>query len=77
MPDQYFQTKNMPLAITLITLGFKLETLDRKSEKTTYYFLRVAGLDEAVQAFWQRNLKVEPLALFINQAVISSCFLSE
>ena len=77
MPDNYFQTENIPLAITLVTLGFKLEVLDRKSRKTKFYFSRTAELAEAVQAFWLRRLKVEPIALFVNQAIIESCFLCD
>lgn len=77
MPDNYFQTANKPLAITLITLGFKLEDLDRKSRKTRFCFSRTTELDEAVQAFWLRRLRVEPVALFVNQAIIKSCFLSD
>lgn len=77
MPNNYFQTANKPLAITLLTLGFKLKILDRKANKPTFYFAPASGLDEAVKAFWQRRLKVEPIALFVNQAIITSCFLSD
>jgi hypothetical protein len=77
MPDNYFQTRSRPLATTLVSLGFKLEAADRSKKRIVFSFGRTEGLDEAVQAFWSRELKVDPVRLFISQTLIKSYFLSK
>ena len=65
--DQYFETSDLGLATALVTFGYPLEALDRNDpHRVVFSFARTDGLDEMVQEFWQRNLKIEPLAYFNN-----------
>ena len=69
----YMKLSDMPLAVTLATLGFHLEDIDRtSSERFQFCFKREEGLDEAVQAFWRGELRVEPKALFLNHKLLKS-----
>lgn len=63
----YFATYDIFLSSTLFTLGFKIETLDKQNkQKVEFYFLREKGLDEAIQSYWARELRVEPQAFAAN-----------
>lgn len=65
--DQYFETTDLGLGTTILTLGFTLDSLDRSNpSRVRFVFKKKGGLDEVVHAYWQKELKVEPLAYFNN-----------
>ena len=67
MSNKHFETSDLGLATALVTFGHPLEALNRNDpHRVVFSFTRTAGLDEVVQEFWQRNLKIEPLAYFNN-----------
>lgn len=69
----YFITRDMPLACTLITLGFRLEVIDRsEGERYQFCFGRQERLDQTVQAFWKGELAVEPKSLFVHHKLLKS-----
>ncbi len=72
MQDQ-IRVSDMPLAVTLTTLGFPLETIDRtNSDRFQFCFKYEKRLEDAVQAFWRGELKIEPKILFLNHKLLKS-----
>jgi hypothetical protein len=62
--NDFFRTADLALATTL-SLFCPLEAIDREnSRKAQFIFKRDVGLDELVQGYWRRELKVEPQAYF-------------
>lgn len=71
--QDYMRVSDMPLAVTLTTLGFRLETIDRTdSDRFQFCFKLERRLDETIQAFWRGELKIEPKALFLNHKLLKS-----
>lgn len=65
--NQYFETTDLGLGTTIVTLGFTLDSLDRSNpSRVRFIFRKQDGLDEAVRAYWQKELSVEPLSYFNN-----------
>lgn len=61
--QNHFTTYDIFLSSTLVTLGFKVEALDKKNRrKVEFFFLRENGIDEAIQGYWARSLRIEPQA---------------
>ena len=78
MQNNYFQTSDFPLATTLASLGFQIESLDRTSARVEFCFENTQELNEAVQAFWRGNeIKVDPQVFVMNQKLIKSRLYSE
>lgn len=72
MSMNYFQTSDFPLATTLVALGFKMEYIDKSSERAEFCFNRVDGLDEVVQWFWRDEVRIEPKLFCMNQKILKS-----
>ena len=71
--ENYMMVSDMPLAVTLSTLGFRLENIDRTdSARAQFCFKREDDLDEAVGRFWRGELRVEPKALLLNHKLLKS-----
>ncbi len=68
----YFATSELSLSAALICLGYTPDSLDKTQNKITFIFSRSEELDKAVQAFWRRELKIEPLAYFEAQRYLKS-----
>lgn len=65
--NQYFETTDLGLGTTIVTLGFTLDSLDRSNpSRVRFIFRKQDGLDEVVRAYWQKELAVEPLSYFNN-----------
>lgn len=63
----YFETTDLGLAATIVTLGYELESLDRDNpSRVRFVFKRLGDLDEVVQAYWRNELTINPLAYFGN-----------
>ena len=59
-----FRTSDMQLAAVLSVLGAKILSIDRTDTKRcTFVFEKSPDLECAVQAFWHRQISVEPQAL--------------
>lgn len=73
MSDQYFYSSDFPLCSVLLCCGFTLDSMDRSDKKrTTFIFQKTKELGQAIEAYWDRQLKVEPLALFESQRYLKS-----
>lgn len=63
----HFTTHDIFLSSTLATLGFKIEALDKENkQRVEFCFQREKSLDEAIQGYWARELRVEPQAFAAN-----------
>lgn len=70
--NDYYSTNDLSLA-AVISLHYPLWTIDKNNpQKAQFLFKREGGLDDLVEAFWRRELKVEPLAYFQQLKVIKS-----
>ena len=73
MSNDYFITSDFPLGVTLVSLGFCLESVSKaESNRASFYFKREEGLDNAVQAFWRDALRIEPKQFYLNQKLLKS-----
>lgn len=62
--DTTFQTADLSLTAVL-SIWFPLEEIDRTNpRKAKFVFKKSPRLDELVNSFWRRELKVEPQAYF-------------
>ncbi len=68
--DTIYSTQSLPLA-TAISLWFPIDSIDRTSpHKVSFLFQRNEQLDELIESFWRREVRVEPLAYFNQLKVI-------
>lgn len=60
-----YQTQDLALATTL-SLYFPLEGVEKlpNSQKSVFFFKRSNELEQLVEAYWKRELKVEPQMYF-------------
>ncbi|MFH1533332.1 MAG: hypothetical protein ABID64_00150 [Nitrospirota bacterium] len=71
--NKFFETYDIFLSSTLVSLDFSLYRLDRKGGKRVkFLFERKEGLDEAIQGFWGRRLNIEPQILFASLKMLKS-----
>jgi len=60
----YYATSDLSLATT-ISLWYPIDTIDRTNpRKATFLFKRDEKLDELLESYWRRELKIEPQAYF-------------
>lgn len=70
--DNNYSTSDLSLAAA-ISLWFPVEEINRNDpNKAIFFFRRNKGLDECVEAFWRRELKVDPLTYFNQLKFIKS-----
>lgn len=62
--NDYYSTPDLALA-TVISLSYPVEAIDRQNpHKALFLFKREPGLDQLVEAYWRKELKVEPQDYF-------------
>lgn len=63
--DVLYETSDLPLVATLVCFGARIEGVEKNGgPRVTFYLRHEGGLDELVNAYYARELKVEPLAYF-------------
>ncbi len=71
--NRYFSSSELSLCACLISLGFSLDSLDRNNpQKAIFLFKRTHELDTTIQAFWAKQLRVEPNSFFEAQRFLKS-----
>ena len=70
--QHYMKVSDMPLAVTLTTLGFTLEEIDRTQQRFQFCFKHDDSLLKAIDLFWRGEIKVDPKALFLNHKALKS-----
>lgn len=64
LPEQYFETQDMQLAASISALGSSLLSIDRQDQnRCTFIFEQSPDLRRSVDAYWRRELSIEPQAL--------------
>lgn len=59
--NEYYSTPDLNLAV-MISLSYPLDSIERLSDKKmAFVFKREEGLDQLVETFWRREIRVEPL----------------
>lgn len=61
-----FTTSDINLAATLLSEGFIPYCTDKSGGKTLFLFKLEKKIEETVQSYWNRSLKVEPQSHFAN-----------
>jgi hypothetical protein len=62
MKEEKFETSDFTLAISLCCLGFCIRSFDDTDpQRVVFRFEKKKGLYEAIQTFWNRELRVEPM----------------
>lgn len=73
----YYSTSDLALA-TAISLWYPIDTIDRQNpRKATFLFKRDEKLDELIEVYWKRELKVEPQEYFNQLKAIKARLYSE
>lgn len=61
--DSHFQSADLSL-VTTISLFFPVDSVDKTNpRKSVFLFKREHGLDDLIEAYWRKELKIEPQAL--------------
>ena len=61
--NETYKTTDMALA-TVLSMNFPVRELINKNGRGTFIFDNTDELQELVNAFWNKQIKVEPIALF-------------
>ena len=73
----FYQSSDLALVCT-ISLWYPIETIDRTNpRKATFLFRRDEKLDELLETYWKRQLKVEPQTYFNQLKAIKARLYSE
>jgi hypothetical protein len=68
----FYATSDLALA-TAISLWLPLEAIDKTNPtKAVFLFKRDENLDQLIEAYWRRELKVEPQAYFAQLKAIKA-----
>lgn len=69
----FYKTQSLPLAATLISLSIELDSVNRIQEgKFAFVFPHTQSLEQIIEAFWQRKLRVEPNSYWEAQRFLKS-----
>ena len=61
---EYFSSSDLSL-VSLISLSYPIEAIDKSNpQKSLFFFKRDKNLEELIQQFWRKELKVEPQQYF-------------
>ncbi|EKE12882.1 MAG: hypothetical protein ACD_13C00134G0043 [uncultured bacterium] len=62
--DDYYKTSDLALA-AVISIWFPIVVIDRTDpHKAEFLFKREEGLEDVVESFWKRELKIDALGYF-------------
>jgi len=73
----FYSTSDLALA-TAISLWYPIDAIDKTDpRKATFLFKRDEKIDELLEAYWKRELKVEPQTYFNQLKAIKARLYSE
>lgn len=71
-PSNCYHTSDLALATT-ISLFYPIERIDKTNpKKAQFFFKRNERLDQLIEAYWRRELKIEPQAYFNQLRIIKA-----
>lgn len=76
MNSNLYKTTDMQLA-TVLSMNFPIKDLINNGGKGTFVFDKTDELEKLIAGFYNRELQVEPLALFNNLRVIKDRLYSQ
>lgn len=60
--NKYFRHTDTNLITSLLTLGFKLASLDKQDpQRVVFSIQREEGLDKAIESYWSDTMRISPL----------------
>lgn len=64
--NEYFATSDLPLATTLVVLGYPIKKYQRSPEtgRVNFVFVQTKELEKTIESFWEGQLLVEPSRIF-------------
>lgn len=72
MDDKYYSTSDLGHAAA-ISLFFPIEKIDRTNpRRAVFVFKRTKDLEEIVEKYWRKELRVDPLEYFLVLRAIKS-----
>lgn len=76
--NDFYRSSDLALA-TLLSLYYPIEAIDRTdpSGKSYFLFKRDEGLDQLVEQYWRRELRVEPQTYFNQLKLIKARLYNE
>jgi hypothetical protein len=70
--NSYFQSSDLPL-ITTIALFYPIDSIDRRNpQRIVFLFKREQSLDQFIEAYWKKQIKIEPQAYFNQLSIIKT-----
>jgi len=76
--SSFFETSDLPLAVTLVCLGFVLDSLDGNNpSRIVFNFRQNETLQEAIGKYWAGSLCVEPKQFWSTQRDLKARIRSE
>lgn len=70
--NDYYATSDLGLATTL-SLFYSLEAIDRTNpHKAQFLFKRSENLNQLIEAFWKKEIKVDPQTYFAQLKVLKA-----
>jgi hypothetical protein len=68
-----FETSSLPLATTLTCLGITLDSVIKSnSGKAVFVFSQTPELNQILESFWRKDLRIEPITFFEAQRYLKS-----
>jgi len=75
--NDFYETSDLALA-TAISLWYPIDAIDKQNpHKATFLFKRDEKFDELLEAYWKRELKIEPQEYFNQLKAIKARLYSE
>lgn len=69
----FYETNSLVLSSTLVCLGIPLDSVIKNPVgKSVFIFPHTDDLDQILESFWKRSLKVEPNSFFEAQRFLKS-----
>jgi len=70
--DDYYTTSDLGL-VTALSIWYPIEVIDRTNpNKVEFLFKKEDGLNETIESFWKRQLKIDALSYFNQLKVVKA-----
>lgn len=76
MEENFYSTTDLQLA-TIISMNFPIRELQNQRGRGIFVFDKTPQLDDFIKAYWDKQLSVEPQALFNAMATLKNRLYSE
>lgn len=71
--NDFFQTTHTNLCASLLSVGYELDSVDKSNpSKTVFFIRRDERIDEVINAYFSRHLRVDAMSLLDNLKALKS-----